>query len=108
MAPLATRDGPELVIPVGLLVDSSLTLATDWSRIFGDYISQMLTRLHDLYTGQGTVCFSRSLSSISLIDRVGLVPDGFRVLCAPDNATDTIAVKGILWDTRCVAQRATS
>lgn len=53
MAPLPSRDPVELYIPVAFVVDSSLALGTEWGRTFGEYVSPLLTRLYELYTGQG-------------------------------------------------------
>lgn len=39
------------LVAVACVVESSLTLATEWTRILFDYVSPMLKRLNEIHNG---------------------------------------------------------
>ena len=57
MVPQTNREGPDILVPIAFVVDSSLVVGTSWPRAFTEYVSPLVTRLHDVYAGQGAVRF---------------------------------------------------
>lgn len=50
------------ILAVVCVVESSLTLASEWLRVLVEYVSPMLKRLHDAFTGhQVCILFYRPL-----------------------------------------------
>jgi hypothetical protein len=57
----ATADN---IVAVVCVVESSLTLASEWMRVLMEYVSHLFKRLHDAYAGH-QVCWSFGHSIVS-------------------------------------------
>lgn len=106
--PQASRDGPELVVSIAFLMDSSLALGTEYGRTFSEYVSPLLTRLHESYATHRSVCGLHRWS-FDPSDRPSLVsvPTWSGVLCSPDNTTDATFVQSINRDSGSAPQGLT-
>jgi hypothetical protein len=49
---------PDNIVAVVCVVESSLTLASEWSRVLVEYVSPLFKRLHDAYAGHQVRSFN--------------------------------------------------
>lgn len=54
------------VVAVACILDSSLTLAQDWPQLFQEYVSPLLTRLHELYSPSRSVSMTYGVLDICI------------------------------------------
>jgi hypothetical protein len=86
------------LVAVACVVESSLVLASEWSRVLVDYISPLLKRLSEAHTvgTQSTVGPSIFLQLSRIIDLETKVSHGVRDVWHGRYPPDTFACKKIL------------
>src|ERR1700691_1112342 len=86
------------ILAVACVVESSLVLASEWSRILVDYISPLLKRLNESHT-MGSQLTVRPLirpRSLRIIDLETQVSHGVRDIRHSRYSADTFARKEVL------------
>ena len=50
------------LVAVALVVEGSIVVASEWTRLFAEYILPLLKRLHDLHSNHQVCWFAESIS----------------------------------------------
>lgn len=85
------------LVAVACVVESSLVLASEWSRVLVDYISPLLKRLGEAHTvGHQMMVCRYSLLFILFELTSKTVPDSFCDICHSRHQTNTTSSKAFL------------